>query len=167
MFTNIEVVSIHKALAISMNFWYNFLAIYWSSLRITHLNINFIGLNVILCCHFFVDIIFVLQQTFSGCQYVLTWYNRATAEHIFVAFVLIMYEDFPWVFVMTWLAACRAKNSVKIIDNNLFIYSYYLGAVHILLTSHMKQAWPSIFLTLKVWILCLKDWLKNPDSWIC
>ena len=72
MFTNIEVVSIHKALTISMNFCYNFLAICWSSLRITHLNINFIRLNVILCCHFFVDIIFVFQQTFSGCQYVLT-----------------------------------------------------------------------------------------------
>ena len=40
-----------------------------------------------------------------------------------------MYEDFPWVFVMTWFGACRAKNPVKIIDNDLFIY---LGAVYIL-----------------------------------
>ena len=47
MLTNIEVVSIHQTFAMRMNFFNDIFAIYYSSLRITHLNKNFIRLNEI------------------------------------------------------------------------------------------------------------------------
>ena len=47
MLTNIEVVSIHQTFAMRMNSFNDILAIYYSSLRITHLNKNFIRLNEI------------------------------------------------------------------------------------------------------------------------